>query len=68
MHNWRRDGDKIGGGSDGGGSDGGRRSRDLCRWRRWSRLGAFAYILLDDCRGKGSSAWRVVPKRILSLG
>jgi len=47
MHDWRRDGDEIGGGSDGGG-----RSRDLCRWQGWSRFGTFACFLLNCCRGR----------------
>jgi len=63
MHNWRRDGNKIG-----GGGDGSRRNRDLCWWRGWSRFGTFACFLLDHCGGKRSSAWRVVPEGILSLG
>ena len=47
MHNWRRDGDKIGGDGDRGG-----RNRDLCRWQGWSRFGTFACFLLDHCGGR----------------
>jgi len=47
MHDWRRDGDEIGGGS---GSDGSRGSRDFYRWR--GRLGTFAPFLLDCCGWK----------------
>jgi len=47
MHDWRRDGDEIG-----GGSDGSRGSRDFCRWRRRGRFGAFAPFLLDCCGEK----------------